>query len=157
MSANQEAQNQANALREKSQQAIEKSKQAADTIKTKSEDIRSGIKTKADNAEAALQEIKEAEDAVSQVFGSRYEIDMEREKSDLCLTTDECIVVEFAGCCSTVRAINKANLQKYNATAAWQKDDTDCSLVECEDISEYTQTACRPDLLGAQRCILTKP
>lgn len=155
--ADEEVENQVNALRDKSSQVLEQGKDTADEIKAKSEAVRDQVKTKVEDVDAAFQEIKEAEEAVSRVFGSRYEIDMEREKSDLCLTDDECIVVEYEGCCSKVRAINKTYLERYNTTATWQKDDTDCSQVVCEDLSAYTQTACRPDHMGAQRCVLTKP
>ncbi len=152
-----EAQNKANALKEKSLEYLEQGKETAEDIRQQAEGVRDGIKQRVDDVGTAVQEIREAEEAVGNVFGARYKIDIEREKSDLCLSDDECVVVEFEGCCSTLRALNKEYLEHYNNTPAWQKDDTDCSQVVCEDISEYTKAACLPSQLGAQRCMLVKP
>lgn len=149
--------NQADQLKGAAAEALQQGKATVAEVERTSEAVRETIENKVNDLETATKEVQEAKEAMGQLFEDSQQIDLEREKSDLCTDSTECMVVEYKGCCSTLRAINKAYFEEYQNTPLWQSDDVDCTLIQCKDLSQLTATECKADPLGVRRCLLRRP
>ena len=73
---------------------------------------------------------------------------------DICEQDSDCIVIDYDGCCSSTKAINKKYRNEYVNHPEWQKDNVDCAVVECMELSDKQSSKCLEDLNSIKRCNL---
>ncbi len=137
-------------VRDKTTEAVDKGKEAANDVKEGALEIKKDIESKIDDIDQAMIEIGDARKAIDRIFNSSApNIIYSCEKDE------DCIVVDYEGCCTKKASIHKSNLDKYNKFPSWQKDTINCSEVECTDMSDRTTPKCLAGDTGVKRCTLT--
>jgi hypothetical protein len=126
-------------------------KETTDELKTQAVETKDRIDEKLAQAEQVADGIVNLQKSIEELFGNS---DVTIQDIDLCETADDCAIVDYDGCCTKNKAINKQFVDQYYTIPQLQKDEINCAIVSCSTPPEIDSVTCEADAKQIKRCVL---
>lgn len=143
---------------DQTKETLGKGKEAAKKLEVNALKIRDDVQQKVGEFQKAVREVQEAQDAISTLLGSNQS--SSDVPFDLCTVDEDCILVSYEGCCSSVISINRSFVSKYNAHPEWSGKNNTPSCVQERCLGMFDENSlpvCQSDGDGKKRCGLMPP